>query len=474
MLEHRFVMMIGGRARPGAAQRDILNPATAEVVARAPDCSADELDQAVAAARAAFATWRDVPIGERQAKVAGIAKILIANKEELAHIFTLEMGRPRPGAEAEVLGAAQRAEGAATIAPETRIVPSAPDRRVEIRRVPLGVVACIIPWNFPLLLAVQKIAPALVAGCTVVVKPSPFTPLTMLRLAELLGDLFPPGVLNVVSGGDTLGPMLTAHPGIDKISFTGSTATGKKVMESASRTLTRVTLELGGNDPAIVMPDVDIATVVPKLFWGAFYNSAQFCLATKRLYIHEDIYAPLSSALVDYARGVAMGNGMDEGVMLGPIQNAPQYRRVAALVEAARQRGLNFLFEGARPEASGYFIPVTIIDNPPEDDPVVTDEAFGPVLPLLKFSDIDDVVARANASPYGLGASIWCRDGALADAIATRIDAGTIWINEIHQSGPFLTIAGRKQSGIGVENGIDGMLEYTAVKAVSAQLLPAS
>jgi aldehyde dehydrogenase (NAD+) len=466
MLDRKYVMTIGGRSVAGARQMDVLNPATGEAIAQAPNCTQDELDAAVAAARAAFPGWRDTPIAERQRMVAGIADVLNANLEELSTLFTLEQGRPIEGARMEIAGSGYWAQGAAAMAPETKIVEDGPERRMEIRRVPVGVVAGIVPWNFPILLAMQKIAPALVAGCTMVVKPSPFTPLTMLRLAELIGDGLPAGVLNVVSGGDALGPMLTAHPGIDKISFTGSSATGKKVMASAANDLKRVTLELGGNDPAIVMPDVDIADVAPKLFWGAFLNNAQLCLATKRLYIHKDIYEPLSKAIVDYAKAIVVGDGMKDGVALGPIQNAPQYRRVLDLIEGARRSGLTFMFEGDAPKGGGYFVPVTIIDNPPEDAPVVTQEAFGPVLPLLKFDDVDDVIARANNTEYGLGASVWSKDLVQAEAIASRLDAGIVWINEIHYAGPHVTLAGRKASGVGAENGMEGMLEFTAIKTV--------
>jgi aldehyde dehydrogenase (NAD+) len=366
----------------------------------------------------------------------------------------------------EIQAAAWWCMGAASLAPESKVIEDTEERRIEQRRQPLGVVAAIIPWNFPVLLAFQKIAPALVAGCTLLVKPSPYTPLTLLRIAELVGDLVPPGVLNVVSGGDQLGPMLTGHAGIDKISFTGSTATGKKVMANAAADLKRITLELGGNDAAIVMPDVDVEAVAPKLFWAAFVNSAQLCLATKRLYVHERIYEPLTRAIADYARTVVVGDGATAGVGLGPIQNEAQYRRVLDLIANARRDGLRFLFEGETPKGPGYFVPVTIIDNPPDDAPVVTEEAFGPVLPILRFDDVDDVIARANATLYGLGASVWSRDLEAADAIAARLDAGVVWINEIHHMSPLTVLAGRKQSGLGSENGQEGLHEFTAIKTV--------
>lgn len=462
----RLPMYIDGRSVAGARSMNIINPATGEAFAQAPDCAREELDLAVAAAQRAFPTWSATPLHERQRVVNVIAGVLNDNVEELKQIFTREQGKPLSFAEMEIRGAAFWAQGAATLAPQDSVIEDTAERRIETRRVPAGVAACIVPWNFPVLLAFQKIAPALVAGCTLVVKPSPYTPLTLLRIMELVGDKIPPGIVNVVTGGDALGPMLTAHPGINKISFTGSTATGKKVMAGAATDLKRVTLELGGNDPAIVMPDVDIAEVAPKLFWAAFVNSGQLCLATKRLYIHKDIYAPLTQAICQYASAVVVGDGAAPETGLGPIQNRVQFDRVRALIDGARRSGLKFLFEGKAPQGPGYFVPITIIDNPPDDAPVVTQEAFGPVLPMLKFDTVEEVIARANATEYGLGASVWSRDLKQADAVAGRLDAGVVWINEIHHMSPFTVLAGRKQSGIGAENGIEGLLEFTAIKTV--------
>jgi acyl-CoA reductase-like NAD-dependent aldehyde dehydrogenase len=303
-----------------------------------------------------------------------------------------------------------------------------------------------------------------------VLKPSPFTSLTTLRIGELLREVLPPGVLNVVSGGDALGPWMSSHPGIDKISFTGSTATGRKVMESAAGTLKRLTLELGGNDAAIVMPDVDVEALAPVLFWGAFSNSAQFCLAIKRLYIHEAIYDRLAAALVALAKTTRVGRGSEPGVTLGPVQNKLQYERLKNLLADCRQQGHHILTGGELAESGkgpGYFFPVTLVDNPPEDSRVVQEEPFGPILPLLKFSDVDDAIARANQSPYGLGGSVWCKDEALGLKIAQRLQAGTVWVNEIHTITPLKPMAGHKQSGLGVEQGLEGLLEYTLPQTVS-------
>jgi aldehyde dehydrogenase (NAD+) len=268
-------------------------------------------------------------------------------------------------------------------------------------------------------------------------------------------------VLNVISGGDELGPWMTAHAGFDKISFTGSTATGRKVMASAAPTLKRLTLELGGNDAAIVMSDVDVETVAQELFWAAFRNNGQICIATKRLYVHKDVYEPLKKALVAYARTVKVGDGAEQGVQIGPINNPEQYARVLELIQDAKDRGYAFLLGGERMETGGYFVPITILDNPPDDARIVKEEQFGPVLPLLKFDDYEEAIARANDTEYGLGASVWGRDEDRALQIAQRIDSGTVWVNETQHLSPTAAFGGMKQSGVGVEGGLEGIMAYT-------------
>lgn len=307
---------------------------------------------------------------------------------------------------------------------------------MTLRRVPLGVVAAIVPWNFPVALAMWKIAPALLAGNTVVVKPSPFTPLTLLRLGELLADRLPGGIFNVVSGDDSLGPRLTSHPAVAKIAFTGSTATGKRVMASAAERLARVTLELSGNDPAIVLPHVDIDDVAPKIFWACFQNSGQFCLAAKRVYVHDDIYDAFAAKVVEYARGVEVGDGLLPGVGLGPIQNRLQYDRILAIIDECHEAGMQFLLEPEVLDGPGYFIRPSIVDNPPDASSIVTEEPFGPIVPFLRYTDVNDAVSRANNSPYGLGGSVWGADGEEAQRVARQIESGIVWVNEIHRLDP--------------------------------------
>lgn len=463
-----YRMTLNGTLVAGAASFDVFNPATGARIASAPDCNRDQLDAAVAAARASLPGWRAIPEMARGAMLKQAAAALSQNVDPLMRLLTSEQGKPLQQAKAEVLGSAFWLNAIADMEIPVTLNEDTDQRRSETRHVPLGVVAGISPWNFPLTLAFWKIAPALKTGNTMVLKPSPHAPLTVLKAAELIHGLFPPGVLNVISGGDNLGPWMTSHPGFDKVSFTGSTATGKRVMQSAAADLKRVTLELGGNDAAIVLPDVDIDAVVADLFWAAFRNSGQICIATKRMYIHADIYDRVAAALAEFAKSVKVGDGAHQGTEMGPIQNRLQYDRVVDLIEDAKSRGYRFLtggdVDGSRP---GNFVPITIIDNPPEDARVVREEAFGPVLPLLKFDSIDEVVARANASEYGLAGSVWSSDLALAADVASRLETGTVWINETAYMTPHQAFAGHKHSGIGVENSLDGLLEYTVPQTIT-------
>ncbi|HEY9090214.1 aldehyde dehydrogenase family protein [Parasphingorhabdus sp.] len=461
-----YVMTIDGAAVAGKATIEVVNPATGEPFASAPDCSKAQLDTAVAAAGKAFKSWRNTPIAERQAMVAKAGEILIANAEEMSRLFTREQGRNVEMAKQEIIGAGMWMKAVAAMTPPVHVSEDSDTQFIETRYVPLGVICAIAPWNFPVNLAMWKVAPALVAGNTMVLKPSPFTPLCTLKIGQMFADVFPPGVFNVVSGGDDLGPMMTGHPGFAKISFTGSTATGKRVMESAAKDLKRVTLELGGNDAAIVLPDVDIDAVAQSIFLGAFLNTAQICVATKRLYVHEDVYDALRDRLAAIASATKVGDGAEQGTVLGPIQNKRQYERVMELLEDAKTNNLTLIQDAAIPEGGGYFVPVTIVDNPPENSRVVQEEAFGPILPMLKFSDIDDVIERANASDYGLGGQVWSKDTKKAVEIARRLETGTVWINQMLNLRPDTPFGGHKQSGFGVENGMEGLLEYMVPQAV--------
>jgi aldehyde dehydrogenase (NAD+) len=464
-----FTMTIDGRAVPVGATFDVLNPANETVIAKAPDCTREQLDEAIASARKAFPKWAATPFAERKAALLAMAGVLAANVEGLKRLLTSEQGKTLDGAAGDVFGGAHWLSQTATLEIPETVNEDSDARRSITRHVPLGVVGAIAPWNFPILLACFKLGPALLAGNTVVLKPSPFTPLTTLKFGELLRGVLPPGVINIISGGDNLGPWMTSHKGFDKISFTGSSATGRKVMESASASLKRVTLELGGNDPAIVLGDIDVQQTAQQLFWAAFGNSGQICIATKRMYVHKDVYEPLKAALVEVAKSIKVGDGAEQGTQLGPIQNKLQFQRVVSLIKDAKDKGYKFLTGGLPENEKGYFVPVTILDNPPEDSRIVQEEQFGPVLPLIKFDDIDEVIGRANASEYGLGASVWSADTDKALEIAKQIQSGTVWVNEAQHLSPLVSFAGHKQSGVGVENGLEGLLEYTNTQTITVK-----
>jgi len=328
------------------------------------------------------------------------------------------------------------------------------------------VVGAIIPWNFPLLILGFKLPPALLAGNTLVVKPAPTTPLSTLRFAELVKDVLPAGVLNVIADANDLGDPMTKHPDIRKISFTGSTATGQKVMASAAQTLKRITLELGGNDAGIVLDDVDPKTVAPGIFDGAFQNSGQVCLAIKRLYVHESVYDEICDELVAIAKSTVVDDGSKQGTKLGPLQNKMQYEKVKAFLDDAHKNG-KVIAGGAAMDRPGYFIAPTIVRDIAEGSKLVDEEQFGPVLPVIKYSDSDDVIRRANASSYGLGASVWSSDPKRAHEIATRIEAGTVWINKHLDMAPHIPFGGAKQSGIGTEFAEEGLAEFTQLQIIN-------
>lgn len=467
-----IAMTIDGKDAAAPTRLTVSNPANCCVLATVPDAGQQELDAAIDAARRAFPQWSARTIADRQAIIVQISSIIRNNADELARSLSSEQGKPLSAAAFEVESAALWTLATISYTVEPTVIEDTAEHRVETHHVPLGVVGAISPWNFPVLLSIWKIIPALLTGNTMVLKPSPFTPLTVLRLGELLRSVLPAGVLNIITGGDHLGPMMTAHPGFDKISFTGSTATGRRVMESAAPTLKRLTLELGGNDPAIIFPDVDPQKVAEQLFWSAFTNSGQVCAATKRAYIHDDIYDDVRDAMAVLAKSVKMGEASDQTSVVGPVQNGPQYRRIQSLIADCIDQGYPII-QGAIPQDHiGYFLPITLVDNPPEQSRIVQEEQFGPILPLLRFSDEDDVIARANASDYGLAATVWTADETRAVRVANQIEAGSVWINEALALSPFAAFGGHKQSGVGTENGLAGLLEYTNRKTITIQRKP--
>lgn len=461
-----FEMLIDGRQVSGPRRQAITNPATGDIFAEVPLCSDDQLDQAVAAASRSFKSWRATPVERRQELLTAVGEAIASNHMELATLLTQEQGKPLKESVIEVMAAAHWCGSMATLSLPVMINEDSERRLSRTVYEPLGPVAAIVPWNVPILQVGFKLPAALLTGNTLVLKPSPFTPVSTLRLAELIAPLLPPGVINFISGDHALGPKLTAHPGIAKISFTGSTATGRNVMSNAAQQLKRLTLELGGNDAAIILPDVDIESVAKSVYWAAFRNTGQLCVAAKRVYVADPIYAEFADALDAYAATVQIGNGLNPNVQLGPMQNKPQYDRVLDLIRETRNAGYRLVRDGGRMEGAGYFLSPMIVDNPPDDARVVTQEQFGPVLPLLRYSGVDDVIDRANASEYGLAATVWGRDLDQATAIAGRLEAGTVWVNEVFHFSPYATFAGHKSSGIGAENGMDGLMAFVQPKTI--------
>ncbi|MDE0884120.1 MAG: aldehyde dehydrogenase family protein [Myxococcota bacterium] len=464
-----FSLSINGQLVATEKTFGVVNPATEEVFAQAPDASRDDLDAAVKAARDAFPAWRDTPLEKRRELLGAMADRIEEELPRLSEILVREQGKTLANAQFEVGGTAAWLRATAAIELPTEILSESETQRIELRRNALGVVGAITPWNFPLLLSIWKVGPALVTGNTVVLKPSPYTPLTVLAFGEIVREILPAGVLNVVSGGDELGSWITEHPDIQKISFTGSGPTGKKVMSSASATLKRITLELGGNDPAIVRADATPSEVAGPIFDMAFQNSGQVCGAIKRLYVHEDIYESLCDELVKKASQRKVGEGFTDGVDYGPIQNRMQFDRVCELAESARADGARFLVGGEPTEAKGYFFPITLVADIEDGSRLVDEEPFGPILPIIRFGDDDDVVSRANATSFGLGGSVWSADIEKATEMASRLESGSAWVNQHFNLSPFLPFGGIKESGMGVENGPWGLAEFTSSQVLNVK-----
>ncbi len=466
-----FTMTIGGSAPDAADSFGVINPANGEVFAHAPECTQSQLDAAFASAADAQRSWR-TDEAARRAALNAVADALMAHAGDLAPILTAEQGKPLADATMEVFASAIWCQYFANLEVAPQVIQDDESAFVEVVRRPIGVVAAITPWNFPLTLAFWKIAPALLAGNTLVLKPSPFTPLTTLKVGELLRDVLPAGVLNVVSGGDGLGAWMTAHPVPRKVSFTGSIATGKLVAASAAPDLKRVTLELGGNDPAIVLDDADPAAVSRAIFAAAFLNSGQVCSAVKRVYVPESLHDAVVDGLAAQAAAVRMGDGTDPETKLGPINNAPQFTRVKELVADALAHGAVAAAGGKAMDRPGYFFEPTILTGIADGTRIVDEEQFGPALPVIPYRDVDDVVERANGTHFGLSGSVWGADEDRAAAVAARLECGTAWINTHLALGPQQPFGGFKWSGVGIENGTWGLSEFTEVQAVHRSRTP--
>ncbi|KAJ4333681.1 hypothetical protein N0V87_007437 [Didymella glomerata] len=456
----KFYNIVNGEKRSSDQIHHGVNPATGQELWDVPIGSNQDLNDAVAAAKKAFPSWKATPVEKRKELLGQLICLFQQHEDEFVSLLCKESGKPRKFAAIEVGGVS------GFIGYHTTLdVPSESfeddEKTVYTEYSPLGVCAAICPWNFPLILSVGKVAPAVMTGNTIIVKPSPFTPYTALKFVELAQQVFPPGVIQVVGGNNELGAEMCKHPDIAKVSFTGSIATGKKVMETSAKTLKRVTLELGGNDASIILPDVDVKKIAPEVVMGAFQNSGQVCVATKRIYIHESIYKEFVAEMVAFTKNVKVGNPDDGDNLLGPVQNKMQYDRVKGFFEDSKSKGYKFAVgEPDVQTGKGYFIQPTIIDNPPNDSRIIQEEPFGPIVPTQPWSDLEEVIARANDTNTGLGACVWGKDVEKASQIARRLEAGSVFVNSYEKPTPQATFGGHKESGIGGEWGKTGLLAY--------------
>ncbi len=460
---------------------DVINPATAQVIARVAAGDATDIDLAVKAARRAFESgpWAAMPPSARAKLLWKLAEAFEASGDEIAAIETLDNGMPYTVARfAAVNGAAEClryfAGWAGKIHGETPTI-TAPSHHTYTLREPVGVVGAIVPWNFPLAMAVSKIAPALAMGCTVVLKPAELTPLTAIRLAQLIQQVgFPPGVVNVVTGfGDPAGKALVEHPDVDKISFTGSTVVGKSIVAGAAGNLKRVSLELGGKSPVIVFPDADLERATQGAADGIFRNAGQVCVAGSRLYVHKKVFDKVVDGVVERAKKLKVGPGMEPETQMGPLVSQKQLERVSGYIDSGTSQGAEIVVGGRRVEGrAGYFMQPTVLAETNRDMRVVREEIFGPVVCAMPIDDDDlDRIARvANDTDYGLSSNIWTRDISVAHKLARKIKAGMVRINGGMGLDYALPFGGYKQSGWGREHGREGVEAYTEVKSVTVAL----
>jgi acyl-CoA reductase-like NAD-dependent aldehyde dehydrogenase len=465
-----FQLLIDGTLHAGASTIDVINPATGQLLAVAPRADSIQAEHAVAAANRAFPNWSALSYAERRKYLDKVADSVEARLLDFSRLLTQEQGKPIEQATGEMMGtiAALRYFAAQTLSPN--LLRDEANERIIEQRYPLGVVAAITPWNFPMMLLMLKVAPALITGNTVIAKPAPTTPLTTLLLGEVAADILPAGVFQTLVDQNDLGALLSRHPGVACVSFTGSTPTGKEVLASATDTLKRFTLELGGNDAAIVLDDADIEKVAPNIFHAAMMNAGQICLAVKRVYAPRSMVDGLCEALGKLAREAAVGDGLQQGTTIGPIQNKAQFEKLLGFIAEARAKGT--IVAGGEPiPGDGYFIAPTIVRDLPDDARLVREEQFGPVLPILAYDDLEEAIARANDSEYGLGGTIWTSDAERGIEVASRIQSGTVWVNK-HLDLPFdVPFGGAKQSGIGRQQGVDGVEGFTQARIVNAALV---
>lgn len=466
-----FNLIINGESVSTTDYFDVINPADKSVIARCPKANVEQLNEAVSAAKTAFSAWSALTYSERRVKLMQLADAIEAQAETFITLLTKEQGKPINGFAGlgsgfELGGTLAWIRSTASMELTAETIQDNEEAHIAIHRKPIGVVGSITPWNYPLLIGIWHMIPALITGNTVVIKPSEMTPLTTLLFGEIAKDILPKGVVNVVAGAGDIGAAMSAHKDIDKIIFTGSTPTGKAIMKSAAENLKRLTLELGGNDAAIVLADADIKAIASKIFATSFINNGQTCAALKRLYVHETVHDQLCEAMTNIAVSMKTGNGINEDTDFGPLQNEKQLDIVKALAQDAKERGANFLCGGEVVDETGYFYPITLVNNIQDGARLVDEEQFGPILPIIKFSNIEDAIVSANRLAVGLGGSVWSTDITRAQDIASRLECGTVWINNHAMVQPDAPFGGVKDSGFGVAFGEAGLKEFTFIQTM--------
>lgn len=460
-----YTLTINGEGITSPGSLDVISPATGEVFASVPDCTREQLDLAMQSAKAAFAHWRE-DLDRRRHVLRACSAALDAHAERLARLETEEQGMPLAGSVARVKNAARVFASYAEMELPVTVLQDDDIARIDAVRKPLGVIVVITAWNGPIIQAVHNIAAAFWTGNTVVVKPSPFTPVGTLALGEVLRDLIPSGVLNTIAGADPLGQWAVEHPIPRGVSFTGSVATGKKVNVAAAADLKRVLLELGGNDPLIALDDIDPVGFAQKAFSIAFRNSGQVCQAPKRIYVPVALYEDVVAAMAREAQSAVLGNGLDSGVQLGPVSNLAQFKRIKELYDDSVAHGAVTVAGGHALDRPGYFFEPTILTGVAEGMRVVDEEQFGPLLPVLPYDDLDKVIENVNSSMYGLGASVWSTDLARAREVGVRIESGSVWINTHAEQNGVAPFGGVKWSGLGRRNAMWSLDAFTDVQSV--------